>query len=179
MQYGRTRFVMCASHMYITVLPRQNLEINPPLADSKRYLNPTVHPLARPTSQETIKNVIKTESYPSSHAHFAASVVAPPSRHSLLCSRQGRTAMADARPETRSSEQEEPAQRSMMKRWHGKASAYHAQVPYLQKLPFPAVAIIAILISVNLLVWAAVGIVLVCPPTPLPNNSLLALLSQY
>jgi high-affinity nickel-transport protein len=46
-----------------------------------------------------------------------------------------------------------------------KASHYHARVPYLQKLPFPAIAIIATLIVVNLLVWAAVGIVLVCLTT--------------
>jgi high-affinity nickel-transport protein len=42
-----------------------------------------------------------------------------------------------------------------------KASRYHARVPYLQKLPFPAIAIIVTLIVVNLLVWAAVGVVLV------------------
>lgn len=42
-----------------------------------------------------------------------------------------------------------------------KASAYHARVPYLSKLPFPAIAIIVTLIVVNLLVWAAVGVVLV------------------
>jgi hypothetical protein len=42
-----------------------------------------------------------------------------------------------------------------------KASQYHAQIPYLHKLPFPAIAIIVTLIVVNLLVWAAVGIVLV------------------
>jgi hypothetical protein len=44
-----------------------------------------------------------------------------------------------------------------------KASAYHARVPYISKLPFPAIAIIITLIVVNLLVWAAVGVVLVCP----------------
>lgn len=42
-----------------------------------------------------------------------------------------------------------------------KASAYHARVPYLSKLPFPAIAIIVTLIVVNLIVWAAVGVVLV------------------
>jgi high-affinity nickel-transport protein len=42
-----------------------------------------------------------------------------------------------------------------------KASQYHSRVPYLQKLPFPAIAIILTLIIVNLLVWAAVGVVLV------------------
>jgi hypothetical protein len=42
-----------------------------------------------------------------------------------------------------------------------KASTYHARVPYLRRLPFSAIAIITTLIFVNLLVWAAVGIVLV------------------
>jgi high-affinity nickel-transport protein len=42
-----------------------------------------------------------------------------------------------------------------------KASHYHARTPYLHNLPFPAIAIIVTLIVVNLLVWAAVGIVLV------------------
>lgn len=42
-----------------------------------------------------------------------------------------------------------------------KASNYHARVPYLRKLPFAAIAIIATLIIINALVWAAVGIVLV------------------
>lgn len=45
-----------------------------------------------------------------------------------------------------------------------KASAYHARVPYLSKLPFPAIAIIFTLIVVNLIVWAAVGVVLVRLP---------------
>lgn len=42
-----------------------------------------------------------------------------------------------------------------------KASEYHARVPYISKLPFPAIAIIVALIVVNLVVWAAVGVVLV------------------
>jgi antibiotic biosynthesis monooxygenase (ABM) superfamily enzyme len=42
-----------------------------------------------------------------------------------------------------------------------KASEYHSRVPYLRRLPFPVIAIIVTLILVNLLVWAAVGIVLV------------------
>jgi high-affinity nickel-transport protein len=44
-----------------------------------------------------------------------------------------------------------------------KASHYHSRVPYLQKLPFPAIAIIVTLIIMNILVWAAVGTVLVSP----------------
>jgi high-affinity nickel-transport protein len=51
---------------------------------------------------------------------------------------------------------------SFLRNISAKASQYHARVPYLQKLPFPAIAIIATLIIVNLVVWAAVGIVLVC-----------------
>lgn len=42
-----------------------------------------------------------------------------------------------------------------------KASEYHSRVPYISKLPFPAIAIIITLIVVNLIVWAAVGVVLV------------------
>jgi high-affinity nickel-transport protein len=42
-----------------------------------------------------------------------------------------------------------------------KASVYHSRIPYISKLPFPAIAIIVTLIVVNLLVWAAVGVVLV------------------
>ncbi|KAL6704857.1 hypothetical protein ACN47E_007540 [Coniothyrium glycines] len=41
-----------------------------------------------------------------------------------------------------------------------KASTYHSHIPYLRKLPFRAIAIIVILVVINLLVWAAVGIVL-------------------
>ncbi|KAI8941980.1 hypothetical protein NX059_000091 [Plenodomus lindquistii] len=41
-----------------------------------------------------------------------------------------------------------------------KASTYHSRVSYLNKLPFPVISIITTLIVVNLLVWAAVGIVL-------------------
>ncbi|KAF2107214.1 high-affinity nickel-transport protein-domain-containing protein [Lophiotrema nucula] len=55
---------------------------------------------------------------------------------------------------------EEQGQPSMFRDFSKKASGYHARVPYLQKLPFAAVAIIVILIVVNLLVWAAVGVVL-------------------
>jgi high-affinity nickel-transport protein len=69
--------------------------------------------------------------------------------------------MADARPSTRGSEDVEMTGGSMLKNWSNKASTYHARVPYLSRLPFAALAIIITLIVVNLLVWAAVGIVLV------------------
>jgi high-affinity nickel-transport protein len=69
--------------------------------------------------------------------------------------------MADPRPSTRGSEGIDLAEHSLLKSWSNKASEYHARVPYLSRLPFPALAIILTLILVNLFVWAAVGIVLV------------------
>ena len=46
-----------------------------------------------------------------------------------------------------------------------KASNTHSRVPGLKKLPFPAVAIIALLIFVNIIVWVAAGIILVSVAT--------------
>ena len=59
------------------------------------------------------------------------------------------------------SETSQDAETTTFKSWSNKASNYHARVPYLNKLPFPALAIIVTLITVNILVWVAVGIVLV------------------
>lgn len=56
---------------------------------------------------------------------------------------------------------EDGGKASLFKAWSDKASTFHARVPYLQKLPFSAIAIIAILILVNLVVWAGVAVVLV------------------
>ncbi|OMP85792.1 High-affinity nickel transport protein nic1 [Diplodia seriata] len=42
-----------------------------------------------------------------------------------------------------------------------KAEMYHGRVPYLRRLPFPALAIIILIAVVNAAVWVAVGIVLV------------------
>lgn len=42
-----------------------------------------------------------------------------------------------------------------------KAAMYHGRVPYLRRLPFPALAIIILIALVNAAVWVAVGIVLV------------------
>jgi high-affinity nickel-transport protein len=50
---------------------------------------------------------------------------------------------------------------SLLRNVSAKASRFHARVPYLKRLPFPAIAIILTLIIVNLVVWAAVGIILV------------------
>jgi high-affinity nickel-transport protein len=38
---------------------------------------------------------------------------------------------------------------------------YHAKIPVLKRLPFPSIAIIALLVVVNIVVWIVVGIVLV------------------
>jgi high-affinity nickel-transport protein len=51
---------------------------------------------------------------------------------------------------------------SFFRKASDKASEYHSRIPYISRLPFPAIAIIVTLVVVNLLVWAAVGVVLVC-----------------
>jgi high-affinity nickel-transport protein len=77
--------------------------------------------------------------------------------------------MANSRPPSIVSADAPDRKPSFFHKVSTKASRYHARVPYLQKLPFPVIAIIAPLIVVNLLVWAAVGIVLVCLTTPVPR----------
>ncbi|KAF2477553.1 high affinity nickel transport protein nic1 [Lindgomyces ingoldianus] len=62
---------------------------------------------------------------------------------------------------------------SLFRNISNKASLYHARVPYLSRLPFSAVTIIVILIGMNLLVWAAVGIVLHYH-TPLISTAILS-----
>ena len=42
-----------------------------------------------------------------------------------------------------------------------RSSQIHGEIPGLRKLPLPALAIIALLVVVNMLCWAAVGVVLV------------------
>ena len=73
---------------------------------------------------------------------FSAANMAEPSPLHLPCS-------ADDKP-------------SFLKSFSSKAAVYHGRVPYISKLPFPAVAIIIVIAVVNVLVWTAVGIVLVC-----------------
>ena len=46
-------------------------------------------------------------------------------------------------------------------RLRAKGRHYHAKVPILNRLPFPSIAIISLLVVVNLSIWIAVGIVLV------------------
>ncbi|EUC47990.1 hypothetical protein COCMIDRAFT_88520 [Bipolaris oryzae ATCC 44560] len=65
------------------------------------------------------------------------------------------------------------SQSSFFRKASKKATEYHSQTPYLRRLPFPAIAIIVTLIVVNLLVWAAVGIVLHWH-TPLISTAILS-----
>ncbi|KAF1961568.1 high affinity nickel transport protein nic1 [Byssothecium circinans] len=81
--------------------------------------------------------------------------------------------MADTRSSIRSSDNVETGHASILKTWSSKASTYHSRVPYLRKLPFPALAIITTLITVNLLTWVAVGIVLHYH-TPLISTAILS-----
>lgn len=46
-------------------------------------------------------------------------------------------------------------------RLRAKSKQYHERIPLLCRLPFPAIAIVSLLIAVNIAVWIAVGIVLV------------------
>jgi high-affinity nickel-transport protein len=46
-------------------------------------------------------------------------------------------------------------------RLKNRSQYYHAKIPVLKRLPFPSIAIIALLAVVNILVWIVVGIVLV------------------
>lgn len=52
-------------------------------------------------------------------------------------------------------------QNAIYLRLKSKGKHYHAKIPVLKRLPFPSIAIISLLVVVNLLVWIAVGIVLV------------------
>ena len=49
---------------------------------------------------------------------------------------------------------------SFFNKLHTKAVFYHGKTPGIAKLPFPVVAIILLLVFINLLVWAAAGILL-------------------
>ncbi|KAF2196876.1 NicO-domain-containing protein [Delitschia confertaspora ATCC 74209] len=68
---------------------------------------------------------------------------------------------------------EEQGKANWMKNFSNKASGYHSKVPYINRLPFAAVAIIVTIILVNLIVWAAVGIVLHYH-TPLLSTAILS-----
>ncbi|KAF1967735.1 high affinity nickel transport protein nic1 [Bimuria novae-zelandiae CBS 107.79] len=72
-----------------------------------------------------------------------------------------------------SSHGSEDVEISAFKSWTNKAARCHSRVPYLNKLPFPAISIIITLIVVNILVWVAVGIVLHFH-TPLISTAILS-----
>lgn len=50
---------------------------------------------------------------------------------------------------------------ALVKQLLQKGQPHHERIPYLRNLPLPAIAIVALLVVVNMLVWAAVGVVLV------------------
>lgn len=52
------------------------------------------------------------------------------------------------------------ARQPFVRRVQKKAGAYHDRIPYLRKLPGPALAIILFLVFINILVWIAIAIVL-------------------
>lgn len=53
------------------------------------------------------------------------------------------------------------AHRSALHSFIKQTKSWHDRIPYVNKLPFPATAMIIAVGCVNSLVWAAVGIVLV------------------
>jgi high-affinity nickel-transport protein len=54
-----------------------------------------------------------------------------------------------------------PKRRLWVEGLHKKASKVHSKVPYVNRLPFSAVAIIALLVLVNIAAWAIAIIALV------------------
>jgi high-affinity nickel-transport protein len=52
-------------------------------------------------------------------------------------------------------------QNAIYLRLKNKGKQCHAKIPVLKRLPFPSIAIVSLLVVINLLVWIAVGIVLV------------------
>ncbi|KAF2218885.1 high-affinity nickel-transport protein-domain-containing protein [Elsinoe ampelina] len=49
---------------------------------------------------------------------------------------------------------------TLIKRLLAKSKPHHERIPYLRRLPLPAIAIVALLVVVNLAVWVAAGIIL-------------------
>ena len=50
---------------------------------------------------------------------------------------------------------------SLLQDWTKRSKIYHDRIPYVNKLPFAAIAVIVSVGCVNAIVWAAVGVVLV------------------
>ncbi|PNS17455.1 High-affinity nickel transport protein nic1 [Sphaceloma murrayae] len=70
---------------------------------------------------------------------------------------------------------------TFVKRILAKGKPHHDRIPYLRRLPLPAVAIVLLLVIVNLAVWAAAGVVLVStassasePLSPIRPRSLIS-----
>ncbi|PSN74626.1 NicO-domain-containing protein [Corynespora cassiicola Philippines] len=81
--------------------------------------------------------------------------------------------MSSSRPASPQAGDGDQGKASIFKNISDKASLYHARVPYLRRLPFSVIAVIAILIIVNLVVWAGVAIVLHWH-TPLISTAILS-----
>lgn len=58
-------------------------------------------------------------------------------------------------------QRENEQQVTLLSNAYKKAARYHEKVPYLNKIPSKSIAIIALIVFINLAVWAACGIVLV------------------
>jgi high-affinity nickel-transport protein len=56
---------------------------------------------------------------------------------------------------------DEGSKNAIYLRLKNRSQHYHARIPVLKRLPFPSIAIIALLVLVNIVVWIVVGIVLV------------------
>ncbi|KAK7612476.1 high-affinity nickel-transport protein-domain-containing protein [Phyllosticta paracitricarpa] len=69
--------------------------------------------------------------------------------------------MADALQPYPSSDATSLEGRGFLNNTSKKAEYYHGRVPYLRKLPFASIAVIASVAIVNVLLWVAVGVVLV------------------
>jgi len=72
-----------------------------------------------------------------------------------------------------SAETDMHATQPFIRRIRRTAGAYHDRIPFLRKLPGPAIAIILLLVCVNIFVWIAIAIVLHWHP-PLVSTSVLA-----
>jgi hypothetical protein len=53
---------------------------------------------------------------------------------------------------------------SLFGNFTSKANNYHSRIPYIRKLPLSVIGIIVTVALVNIVVWAGVGVVLVCLP---------------
>ena len=71
------------------------------------------------------------------------------------------------------------AKRSLLRNFTKQSKAYHDRIPYVNKLPFSAIAVIVLVGCVNAIVWAAVGVVLVSVPFFPEPCSLLTVIQRF